>query len=110
MIDNLSDNDILNYLMTSEFNEGLTPDEFRFLLYQFRNFYRIQAGRTDFVKREIDGLVREIEDLKKSGSENMNRVLYEKADLQNSYDQMKNRKLTWKERWSGKIILDDETK
>ena len=37
----LNDDDILEYLMTSDFIENHNPEEYKFLLHKFRFFYRI---------------------------------------------------------------------
>ena len=107
---NLSTEEILNYLMTSDFNEGLTPDEYRFLLFQFRNHYRMISGRNENLKSDIvfkSEKIKEVEDLKRK---EINNILSQKSDLENQISQLKNRQLSWKERWTGKIITQDETK
>lgn len=110
MIDNLSDTEILNYLLTSEFNDGLTPDEFRFLLYQFRNYYRVVAGKNDVLRGQVEIKARELDETLRSNSETVNRILSEKADLENKLSSFRNRDLSWKERWTGKLIIENETK
>ena len=40
-----SDQEILELLMTSEFNEGLTQEEAKFLLLKSRYFYRLLFAR-----------------------------------------------------------------
>ena len=52
MINNLQEQEILDYIMTSEFTEGLTPDEFTFLLIRLRNYYKISTGKYDHLKNE----------------------------------------------------------
>jgi len=109
-MNNLSTEEILNYLMTSDFNEGLNPDEYRFLLFQFRNYCRTISGRNELLKSDIlskSERIKEIEELKRKEVDN---ILSKKADLENQIGQLKNRKLSWKERWTGKIITQDETK
>jgi hypothetical protein len=109
MITKLTENDILEYLMTSEFTEGLTPDEFRFLLIKFRNFYRISAGKVDYFKVELDSKKKEIEEVRSSIPTKINLILSEKANIEDNMNRLKNRNLSWKERFLGKIILENET-
>jgi hypothetical protein len=109
MLKELEDEEILNYLMTSDFTEGLTPDEFKFLLYKFRYFYRIINGKNELLKTNYDGKVREFE-LEKSGfSKRIDDILTQKAEIENKFDFLKSRRLSLKERLSGKIIIKDET-
>jgi len=106
MMENLTEQEILDYLMTSDFNEGLTPDEFRFLLSKFRNFYRISKGKSDIIKSDLESKKKEIDDLKFDNKRSIDRVLSEKAQIQNEFDMLKNRNLSFRERWTGKIILE----
>ena len=106
MISELNDEEILNLLMTSEFENDLSPMEFKFLLKKWRFFYRILHGRMDRVKDDsnynIDMLKGEVEALKEQNY----LVMVESAQRQDLIDILKNRKLTWKERWTGKIITN----
>ena len=63
MISDLSEIEILNYIMTSEFQDGLTPDEFRLLIIRLRNFYRVSNSKVETLKSEIDGKKKEIDDM-----------------------------------------------
>jgi hypothetical protein len=111
MINNLTEQDIMDYLMTSEFEEGLTPDEFKLLLFKFRNFYRVLNGRTDLLKTDLEAKVKEIDDIKSIHSIQLNNLMREKASIENLCNSLKKRPLSWKERWTGKIITEEnETK
>jgi hypothetical protein len=110
MMNNLSTEEILNYLMTSDFNEGLNPDEYRFLLFQFRNHCRMMSGRNELLKSDITSKSEKIKEIEGLKMKEINDILSQKADLENQVSQLKNRKLSWKERWTGKIITKDETK
>ena len=108
MIKNLTSEEILDYLMTSEFNEGLTPDEFKFLLLQFRYFYRLQNGKNENLKNICEDKIKEIEECKKIHQQNINYVLIQKANLENQLNNLKFKKLTWKERFSGKLNITND--
>ena len=111
MVNNLTEEDILHYLMTSDFTEGLTPDEFKFLLTKFRNFYRVSNGKNELLKNEMEMKIKEINDMKLSNQNAISLILSEKSIVENDYHLLQNRKLSWKERWSGKIIIEkNETK
>lgn len=108
MIKGLEDSEILNYLMTSEFNEGLTPDEFKFLLFKFRYFYRLTNGKSDLLKTEIEGKIKELNDNKSVYAQQINDILVQKSKIENEYNFLKSRKLSLRERFSGKIIIKQD--
>ncbi len=105
MINNLQEQEILDYIMTSEFTEGLTPDEFTFLLIRLRNYYRISTGKNDHLKNELDIKKREILELKDEHSNSINRIMKEKAEVEDKLSFLNNRKLSFKERITGKLII-----
>lgn len=110
-ISELNDEDVLNFLMTSEFSDDYSPAELKYLLVKWRYFYRLSQGRSEQIKAKAEGDIQLLENEKellntKIGS--LSSRILEKDDLITS---LKNRDLTWKERWSGKIILtEDENK
>jgi hypothetical protein len=109
MLKNFTEEDIMNYLMTSDFNEGLTPDEFKFLLLKFRNFYRISNGKSQFLKGEVESKEKELNSVKQHTQEEISKF---KSETEHAQTQLKNlleKKLSWKERWHGKIITNNET-
>jgi hypothetical protein len=106
-VQELSDTDIMNYLMTSEFNEGLTPDEFRFLLYKFRYQYRLIFNRHETLKVDYDRIDSDIKGYKENYTKNINNLTSERDKAETKYSLLLNRKLSWKERIKGKIILKE---
>jgi len=107
MISELNDEEILDFLMNSDFEGDFKPEEYRYLLHKWKYFYRILHGRTELAKVNHDAEIRHV----MSEKETINNSLYDNqvklADKQNIIDSMKSRKLTWNERWSGKIILNE---
>jgi hypothetical protein len=106
-VQELSDTDIMNYLMTSEFNEGLTPDEFRFLLYRFRYQYRLLFSKHDTLKTDFLKIESDNKDIKENHIKNINNLTSEKEKADIKYNRLLNRKLSWKERIKGKIIIKE---
>jgi hypothetical protein len=107
MISELNDEEILDFLMNSEFEGDFKPDELKYLLVKWRYFFRLSQGRLETLRKEYDGLAdKYIQDGKVSQSE-MNEVLASNAKLKDSIDILKSRKLTLKERISGKIIYKE---
>ena len=104
MILELNDEEILDLLMTSEFENNLSPTEFKYLLKKWRYFYRFQNGMLERTKDDltysINTLKDELESLRKQNYD----LMVDSAQKEDKILQLKNRKLTFKERWTGKII------
>ena len=105
MINELSENEILDYLMTSDFVEGLTEDEFKFLLIKFRYYFRKSNAAVNKQKEALDNIYMEIHDLRKTTHNEIQESKLQVEEIENKYNSLVNRKLTWKERLYGKIIL-----
>jgi predicted RNase H-like nuclease (RuvC/YqgF family) len=107
MILELNDNDMLNLLMTSEFEDDYTPIEFKYLLKKWKYFYRLQQGKYERDKTELEGDIRSIEDKIKSLEYKIFNLQSELLQKQNLINNIKRKKLTWRERFSGKINIDN---
>ena len=108
MINGLSENEILDYLMTSEFEEGLTPDEFKFLLLKFRNFYRVAACSISSHKERMEKAISDSAEIKSYSELKISEIENQKIEIENKLNTVLNKKLTWKERFNGKIINNNE--
>ncbi len=102
----MTENDeILEYLMTSDFNENLNKDELKALLIKFREFYRYMYSVKDnkVIDRdfEIKKLKEDIEDKK----EDITKLNFSKSELENERNLLKRRKLTFIERIKGKLDI-----
>jgi FtsZ-binding cell division protein ZapB len=105
----LSDEDILDFLMTSEFIGDFKPDELKYLLLKWRYFYRMQHGRLEVSKADLEKYKLDCVELNKLLESERNSLKSEIANLEDEVHQLKQRKLTWRERLSGKIItIKDE--
>jgi hypothetical protein len=110
MISELNDEEILNFLMTSEFEDTFKPEELKYLLMKFRYFYRLSNGRLEQLGHQKDSELKFLND-KIENSENYKNVLLgEIVRLKDELSSMGSRKLTLKERISGKIITKNEDK
>ena len=103
-----NDEDLLDFLMTSEFDETLSPDDYKFYLKKFRNFYRIVANRMDFQKDRMSQAIEEKEQMSKHLDLQVKEFNNEKSILINKLNNILSRKLTLKERLLGKIIEKNE--
>lgn len=108
-LNNINDNELLSYLLTSEFDDNeLTYDMLRFLLLKFKYFYRIQYSRNQLLKSDLDlktkNINEEIEFLKKQLSESIKEKDFFKNEFEYLEKSLLSRKLTLKERWKGRLF------
>ena len=109
-ISELNDEDILNFLMTSEFEGDYSPEELKYLLVKWRYFFRLFQGRSEQSKMALEDIILKTEEqleIKKRSEFDLQVELAKNEDLISS---IKNRDLSWKERWTGKIITKDENR
>lgn len=106
-ISELSDKEILDFLMTSEFEGDWSPMELKFLLTKWRYFYRKIYGQNERIKVYTDGEIKRLNDQCDHNTVVKNDLLVKIADKDNLINSLQNRKLTFEERWSGKIILKE---
>jgi hypothetical protein len=104
MISELRDEEILDFLMTSEFEGDYSPEELKYLLIKWRYFYRLINGRLERVLTDNEGDVRKLNSNIETLNNKVTNLLVENTNKDNLIDSMKGRKLTFKERLSGKII------
>ncbi len=107
MISELNDEEILELLMTSEFDGDFSPKELKYLLLKYRYFYRMLYGRLERVKTDNEGVIENLNDKINSLNTSVTNLQVENANKENTIDGLKNRKLTWKERFSGRIIKNE---
>lgn len=96
----INETEILDYLMTSDFNEGLTQEEFRFLLLKFRYHYRILYAKLESQKYKLDEKISEISEIQEKIDKLEKSIADKEEELRNEI----NRKLTLKERLIGKKL------
>jgi len=107
MISGISESELLEYLMNSDFNEGLKPDEFKFLLLNFRYHYRLLNGRFESFKVGTDGKIRDLESNLQSIKKENEKLEFQSSIYLGELNSLKSRKLSLKERFLGKIIIDE---
>ena len=107
MISELKDDEILEFLMTSDFEGDYPPTELKYLLTKWRYFYRILNGRSERDVQKLEGDVQSLETQIKTKDFQIGNLKNEIINKDDIITTMKNRNLTFKERWSGKIILNE---
>lgn len=100
----LNDESLFEYLMTADFIENYRPDEWKFLLFKFRSFYKVLRGNKERIENEKDYQIKILQNQLDGLKINLEREQIKSTDLQNKIDfSEKKRKLTWKERFKGEI-------
>jgi predicted RNase H-like nuclease (RuvC/YqgF family) len=103
MIVELTDEEILEFLMTSDLIENYRPDDYKYLIFKFRNFYKILHSKHQLYKTQTDPLIKNLQ----SSVDNLTRELESEKNARRQLDSQledvkKPRKLTLKERIYGK--------
>jgi hypothetical protein len=107
-IKELTDEEILDFLMTSEFDDDYSPSELKYLLLKWRYFYRLFNGKYERNKYDSEFTIEQLQSQMKDLNNYKTIVEIKLAQSEDTINSMKNRKLTWKERWSGKIITNED--
>lgn len=105
MISELKDDEILDFLMTSDYDEDYKPEEFKYLLFKWRYFYRVLYSNKELIKTESEGNTRKLSDEIESLNKTIGQLVTESDKKDILIQNLKNRKLSFMERISGKIIL-----
>jgi len=102
----MTENDeILEYLMTSDFNEELNKSELKALLIKFREFYRYMYSVKDNKVIDRDFKIKNFEQEITFMKEEVIRLKFRKSELENERKLLKRRKLTFMERIRGKLDI-----
>lgn len=107
MISELNDKEILEFLMTSDFEDDYSPSELKYLLIKWRYFYRLKCGQSDRQLEKSEFEIKKLEDFNSSLSTESQKLKNQIEEKENLIKVLKNRNLTWKERLSGKIIIKE---
>ena len=91
---NYNEEELLNFLMTSEFNEGFTPEQYKFFLIKFRNFYRIVSCSVEYSRERMSHAIQEKEQIEQILIKNSEEFNIEKSNLINKLYNIKTKKLT----------------
>lgn len=103
MINDMKEEDILEYLMTSEFTDDISSEESRLLLRKFRTHHRVIATKNEQLCYRISELTNELLDSSRIYDEQINAKSTELTTMNNKLTIELNRKLTFMERLTGKI-------
>lgn len=102
----MTENDeILEYLMTSDFNEELNKSELKALLIKFREFYRYMYSVKDNRVIDRDFKIKTFKEEITFMKEKIIKLKFEKSELENERNLLKRRKLTFMERIRGKLDI-----
>ncbi len=102
----MTENDeILEYLMTSDFNEELNKSELKALLIKFREFYRYMYSVKDNRVIDRDFKIKTFKEEITFMKEKIIKLKFEKSELENEKNLLKRRKLSFMERIRGKLDI-----
>lgn len=104
MISELNDQEILDFLMTSDFEGDYSPEEFKYLLFKWRYYYRLLNGKLERAIDDKDADLRKFKDIEEKSENSLKSLEQKIIEKDETINQLKSKKLTWKERISGKII------
>lgn len=108
MISELKDDEILDFLMTSDLEGDYKPDELKYLILKWRYFYRVLHSKYEYVKSENDLIIQQKETSDDFLKNQINAIKSQLIEKDDTINKLKERKLTLKERFTGKIIHKDE--
>jgi hypothetical protein len=107
----VKDEELLNFLMTSDFVDEYSPEELKYLLHKWRYFYRLINGKNEQLAYLVDDSEKKI---KLTQDDCINKIEANKKEMESLRHKIynyENKKLTYKERFSGKITpIKDENK
>lgn len=106
MISELKDDEILDFLMTSEFENDYKPEELKYLLFKWRYFYRVLYNNKELIKDEKIGEINKLKDEIEGLNFLIGSLMSESERKDLLIQNLKNRRLSIKERISGKIITN----
>jgi hypothetical protein len=105
MISELNDEEILDFLMTNDFDGDYKPEELKYLLLKWRYFYRILSGRIEVFKSDTTLDLQKLEDEILKLKTQIEELQKDIASKENDMLKFSSRKLTLKERIKGKINI-----
>lgn len=108
MIDDLNDEELLDFLMNSDYEEDLKPEDLKYLLTKFKYFYRILHSKLDIAKSEKEGELINLKDDLKSMNKKIRETKIELANKQDFINGLKNKKLSLSERFKGKLNINNK--
>lgn len=103
MISELTDEEILEFLMTSDLIDNFRPDDYKYLILKFRNFYKILHGKHQLYKTNSDALIKDLQFSSENLTSKLQNSETQRAILESEILELKRpRKLSVKERILGK--------
>lgn len=102
----LSDDEILQFLMTSDLNERFRPEEYKFLIFKYRDFYKILHGKYQLHKIQSEKIISDLQNSNQQFRSQITDFEVQKNIAINELESIpKERKLTFKERILGKVKI-----
>lgn len=106
-IKELQDEELLDYLMNSDYTDDMNPNDLKYLLTKWKYYYRVSHSRNVMVNTEMISYKEKYEKSILNNSIIVKKIEKELNNYKSTLDGIKNRKLSWKERISGKIKIKE---
>lgn len=103
MISELNDQDLVEFLMTTDYEQEYNPEELKYMLLKFRNFYRVLYSKYNHLSDDKDVESNKYNDEIEFYKNQIDILKKDIIKLDDKINKLKNRKLSFKERISGKI-------
>ena len=103
MISELDDDELVEFLMTSDYEQDYKPEELKYMLLKFRNFYRVLYSKHSHIKDDKEILDKENEEQINFLTKQLKNKENDISNLESKIDKLKNRRLSFMERLSGKV-------
>jgi hypothetical protein len=102
---NFTDDELLDFLMTSDFDENLSPEELKSLLIKFRYFFRIVSSRQNTIEIQKKRFDSELENIKVENKKREEDLIENNRRLFEILKSISGRRLSFTERLLGKVKL-----
>jgi hypothetical protein len=107
MISELTEDELFQILMTSDFVDNLRPEEYKYLLFKFRNFYKILLAKLERYQEQKEMTIKHLNSQVENLSQEKFNTEVRLANLENETLEFKKpRKLTLSERIKGEFVYN----
>ena len=100
----IKDDEMFDFLMTSDFDGDYSPTELKEFLKKWKYFFRLYNGKSDRLKDEFGQEILLLNNKIKELDKKLNEQILDNFNKEDTINKILSQKLTWKERLTGKLI------